>query len=92
LYGDEWEYEREREGYRWQARQIGPVIGASLLGATVYELPPGQKSFPYHYEYGKEWLLVIAGARRCGRLRASTSSSPETSSRSRRGRRERTRC
>jgi uncharacterized cupin superfamily protein len=62
LYGDAWEYEQEREGYRWRARQIGPAIGASMLGATVYELPPGQKSFPYHYEYGtEEWLLVVAG-------------------------------
>jgi uncharacterized cupin superfamily protein len=62
LYGDEWEHEQEREGYRWRARQIGPVIGASMLGATVYELAPGQKSFPYHYEHGtEEWLLVVAG-------------------------------
>ena len=62
LYGDHWEHEQEREGYRWRARQIGPAIGAAMLGATVYELPPGQKSFPYHYEYGtEEWLLVVAG-------------------------------
>jgi uncharacterized cupin superfamily protein len=62
LFADDWEHGREREGYRWRARQIGPVVGASLLGATVYELPPGQKSFPYHYEYGnEEWLLVVAG-------------------------------
>ncbi len=33
-----------------------------MLGATVYELPPGEKSFPYHYEYAnEEWLLVVAG-------------------------------
>jgi quercetin dioxygenase-like cupin family protein len=62
LYGDEWEREQERKGYRWRAQTIGPVLGATMLGATVYELPPGQKSFPYHYEYGtEEWLLVVAG-------------------------------
>ena len=62
LYGDEWEREQEREGYRWRAQMIGPVLGATMLGATVYELPPGQKSFPYHYEYGtEEWLLVVGG-------------------------------
>lgn len=62
LYGDEWEHEREREGYRWRAQGIAPVIGATMLGATVYELPPGEKSFPYHYEYGnEEWLVVVAG-------------------------------
>ena len=62
LYGDDWEREQEREGYRWRGRMVGPVIRASLLGATVYELPPGERSFPYHYEYGnEEWLVVAAG-------------------------------
>ncbi len=62
VYADDWEREQEREGYRWRARMMGPVLGASMIGATLYELPPGQKSFPYHYEYGnEEWLLVVAG-------------------------------
>ena len=62
LYGDDWEREQEREGYRWRGRRVGPVIGASGLGASLYELAPGQRSFPYHYEYGnEEWLLVVEG-------------------------------
>jgi uncharacterized cupin superfamily protein len=62
LYGDGWELEQEREGYRWRGRTLGPAIGASMLGASLYELGPGQRSFPYHYEYGnEEWLVVVAG-------------------------------
>jgi uncharacterized cupin superfamily protein len=62
LYGDEWELEQERDGYRWRGRMLGPVVGASMLGASLYELAPGQRSFPYHYEYGnEEWLVVVAG-------------------------------
>ena len=50
------------EGYRLAQARLAPQIGASKVGATVYDLPPGQSSFPYHYEYGcEEWLLVIAG-------------------------------
>jgi len=38
------------------------VIGADRMGATVYELPAGQSTWPYHYEYGaEEWLLVLGG-------------------------------
>ena len=62
LYGDDWEREQEREGYRWRGRMVGPVIGASMLGASLYELPPGQRSFPHHYHYGnEEWLVVVSG-------------------------------
>jgi uncharacterized cupin superfamily protein len=50
------------EGYNAGYVRLGPVLGASMLGATVYELPPGQSNCPYHYEYGnEEWLLVLDG-------------------------------
>jgi uncharacterized cupin superfamily protein len=50
------------EGFRSGMRRFGKDVGASLLGATVYELPPGQAVCPYHYEYGEEeWLLVLEG-------------------------------
>ena len=42
--------------------RFGPKIGASEMGGSVYELPPGQSIAPYHYEYGEEeWLLVLEG-------------------------------
>ena len=42
--------------------RLGPLIGATAMGATVYELGPGQSNCPYHYEYGcEEWLLVVEG-------------------------------
>jgi uncharacterized cupin superfamily protein len=62
LHDDQWDREREREGFGWRARGLGEALGSSMIGATLYELPPGQRSFPYHYEYGnEEWLLVVAG-------------------------------
>jgi len=63
LFGDDLEEWSSRAGYERRGKQIGPVLGASLLGASLYELPPGEKTWPYHYEYGcEEWLLVVAGA------------------------------
>jgi uncharacterized cupin superfamily protein len=50
------------EGFRAGMFRFGKLLGASLLGASVYELPPGQAVCPYHYEYGEEeWLLVLSG-------------------------------
>ena len=62
LYEDDWEREQDRAGYRWRGRRLGPLLGASAIGASLYELAPGQRSFPYHYEYGnEEWLVVVSG-------------------------------
>src|SRR5437762_4487150 len=62
VYGDDWESEEQRPGYRRRGTAIGPRSGAQKLGMSLYELPPGEKSFPYHYEIGcEEWLIVVAG-------------------------------
>ena len=64
VFGDDWDPDRKRDdpGYNWQAITVGNRIGAEKIGASLYELPSGQKSFPYHYEYGnEEWLICIAG-------------------------------
>ena len=54
--------EADREGFRTGMFRFGPLVGAAQLGATVYELPPGQAICPYHYEYGEEeWLIVLSG-------------------------------
>jgi uncharacterized cupin superfamily protein len=50
------------EGYRAGMARFGPSIGAVKLGASLYELPPGQSICPYHYEYPEEeWLIVLEG-------------------------------
>jgi uncharacterized cupin superfamily protein len=54
--------ETDPEPYRAGMDRFGPKIGASRLGGSIYELPPGQSVCPYHYETGEEeWLLVLVG-------------------------------
>lgn len=49
-------------GYGAGFAELGPGLGASAVGVSVCELPPGESSYPYHYEYGnEEWLIVVAG-------------------------------
>lgn len=63
LFGEQdWDNENERAGYRHKVTAIGKRLGASLLGGSLYELAPGEKTWPYHYEIGaEEWLLVVTG-------------------------------
>jgi uncharacterized cupin superfamily protein len=50
------------EGFQTGYERIGPKIGASQIGATIYEMPPGQALCPYHYEYPEEeWVIVLDG-------------------------------
>jgi uncharacterized cupin superfamily protein len=50
-------------GYRCRNARLGPTLGAAQMGATVYELDPGESICPYHYEgVEEEWLLVLTGA------------------------------
>jgi uncharacterized cupin superfamily protein len=54
--------ESDPEGFRAGMARFGLSIGATMLGGSLYELPPGQSNCPYHYEYGnEEWLVVLEG-------------------------------
>lgn len=55
------QYDEEPEGYRAGFNRFGPQLGGSRIGATVYELPPGEAVCPYHWETEEEWLLVLSG-------------------------------
>ena len=55
-------FEPAPEGHRFRGRSLSADVGAKLTGLGVYELEPGQATWPYHFELvEEEWLLVIAG-------------------------------
>ncbi len=83
-------------GYQAEAAKLGPMIGAAMIGGSVYVLAPGESVCPYHFEFGsEEWLLVLEGGRRCAGPPRTASSrkswSRATRSASRPGRPARTR-
>jgi uncharacterized cupin superfamily protein len=45
----------ERAGFKWRRKRVA----GEHLGASLYALPPGQATFPYHYELGNDELLVV---------------------------------
>jgi len=49
-------------GHRGRAARVGSKLGASLLGMSVYDIPPSEAIGPYHFEWtDEEWLIVIEG-------------------------------
>jgi len=65
IYGEDWKDTSawpRPEPFDWKWAHIGGKVGAELIGGSLYEIPPGKQSFPYHYEYGaEEWLLCVGG-------------------------------
>ena len=51
-----------RDGHRLRRMQLTLVYDSKLTGMSVYELPPGEAAWAYHYELQREeWLIVVAG-------------------------------
>ncbi|MFD1571472.1 cupin domain-containing protein [Halorubrum laminariae] len=58
----------------WRRKRLGAAAGGNALGCSLYELPPGERSWPYHYHTAnEEALYVLAGE---GRLRLDGESHP----------------
>jgi len=62
LHGDEWDEHRDREGWRIKEAFVGHRIGGELIGASMSELEPGNKLWPYHTHHAnEEWVIVLRG-------------------------------
>ena len=60
LFDDrDWDQEREAGGYALKRIGVGQRLGGELLGAGLFEVPPGKASGPYHTHWGNEELLIV---------------------------------
>jgi uncharacterized cupin superfamily protein len=56
IWSDDWEHETDEE---WAAGRSTRLPRGDQLGATVYEIAPGETSGYYHFHHGAEELLVV---------------------------------
>jgi uncharacterized cupin superfamily protein len=62
LYGEEWDETRDRDGWRMKEAFVGHHIGGGLIGASMSEVEPGNKHWPYHTHHAnEEWVIVLRG-------------------------------
>jgi uncharacterized cupin superfamily protein len=54
---------REKPGFTCRRARIGRQAGAERLGASIWDVPPGQAAYPYHFHLTEEELLFVLSGR-----------------------------
>jgi uncharacterized cupin superfamily protein len=58
----EW-VERADAPLRGRTARIGALAGAERLGATLYEIDPGQNGSPFHLHHANEEMIIVLSGR-----------------------------
>ncbi|WP_135826102.1 cupin domain-containing protein [Halorussus ruber] len=51
--------ELERGETHFKRKQLGEAANSEKLGCSLYEIPPGKRSWPYHYHAGNEEAIFV---------------------------------
>ena len=50
---------REHPGFRCRRARLSRQAGSNRLGLSLWELPPGETAYPYHYHLAEEELVLV---------------------------------
>ena len=50
---------RDAEGFRSRRARIGYQLETERLGVSLWEVPPGEAAYPYHYHLTEEELVIV---------------------------------
>ena len=54
---------RDHPGFQCRRARLGRQAGAERIGLSLWEIPPAQAAYPYHYHLGEEELVVVLSGR-----------------------------
>jgi uncharacterized cupin superfamily protein len=63
LFEPRWDEPREQEGFLCKRARLGRQAGAARLGASLWEVGPGQAAYPFHFHLTEEELIVVIEGR-----------------------------
>jgi uncharacterized cupin superfamily protein len=63
LFEPKFDGDQDRPGFKYRRARLARQAGARQLGASLYEIEPGQATFPYHAHTANEELLVVIEGR-----------------------------
>jgi uncharacterized cupin superfamily protein len=59
IFEPDFDQQREHPGFRAQRSRLGWHLGLQRLGASIWEIEPGEAAYPFHYHLGEEELLLV---------------------------------
>jgi uncharacterized cupin superfamily protein len=63
IFEPKFDGDQEREGFTYRRAQVGRQAGGERLGASLFEIPPGEATFPYHHHTANEEMLIVLSGR-----------------------------
>jgi uncharacterized cupin superfamily protein len=63
LFAPNFEEGERPPGFRSRRARVGYELGSELIGCSLWEVPPGEAAYPYHYHYGDEELVTVISGR-----------------------------
>jgi uncharacterized cupin superfamily protein len=59
IFEPEFDQQRDHPGFRAQRARVGWQLATEHLGASIWEIEPGEAAYPFHYHLAEEELLVV---------------------------------
>ena len=63
IYEPAFEPEERPAGFKARRARIGYDLGTELIGCSLWQLPPGEAAYPYHFHYADEELILVLRGR-----------------------------
>jgi uncharacterized cupin superfamily protein len=59
----QFEEDQRPAGFRARRARLGYELGTELIGCSLWELPPGEAAYPYHFHFSDEELILVLRGR-----------------------------
>ncbi|HEV3227845.1 MAG TPA: cupin domain-containing protein [Solirubrobacteraceae bacterium] len=63
MYQPEFEGGERPPGFRARRARLGYDVGSERIGCSLWEIPPGEAAYPYHYHFEDEELVIVVRGR-----------------------------
>ena len=63
MFRPEFDERREHPGFECRRARLGRQAGSVKTGLSLWELPPGEAAYPYHFHLAEEETIVVVRGR-----------------------------